>query len=85
MYDSKFLLYSGDLSYKKIDKKAKDVDGNWTLLSGVIATDSAMASNNRLYNIKTTKCLQSSSGSIRNPPILSISVNNLVNISSVPQ
>ena len=52
MYDSKFLLYSGDLSYKKIDKKAKDVDGNWTLLSGVIATDSAMASNNRLYNIK---------------------------------
>ena len=42
------------------DKKAEDVDGNWTLLSGVIATDSAMASNNRLYNIKLQNVLMSS-------------------------
>ena len=33
-------------------KKEKDADGNWTLLSGVIATDSAIASNNSLCNVK---------------------------------
>ena len=36
----------------KIEKKEKDADGNWTLLSGVIATDSAIASNNSLCNVK---------------------------------
>ena len=33
-----------------IDKTADDVDGNWTLLSGVIATDSTIVFNNRLDN-----------------------------------
>ena len=32
----------------KIDKTTEDVDGNWKLLSGVIATDAAIVFNNRL-------------------------------------
>ena len=40
-----------------IDKTADDVDGNWTLLSGVIATDSTIVFNNRLDNINLQKLI----------------------------
>ena len=36
---------------------ADDVDGNWTLLSGVIATDSTIVFNNRLDNINLQKLI----------------------------